>query len=107
MTYFRMGNPHYHWRDAVSRSCSGWEGVGPACYGRQEFGWRVRLEQLLASCTRVLEEVSFGGVYRRSPVVAGERHHVFVLELDRYKPGTGSNLGEHEGRSSLVSCLPT
>jgi len=35
MTYFRMGNPHYHWRAAVSRSCSGWEGVGPAGYGRQ------------------------------------------------------------------------
>jgi hypothetical protein len=35
MTYFRMGNPHYHWRGAVSLSCSGWEGVGPARYGRQ------------------------------------------------------------------------
>ena len=23
---------HYHWRDAVSRSCSGWEGVVPAGY---------------------------------------------------------------------------
>ena len=30
MTYFRTGNPHYHRRAAVSRSCSGWEGVGPA-----------------------------------------------------------------------------
>ena len=35
MTYFRMGNPHYHRRAAVSRSCSGWEGVGPAGFGRQ------------------------------------------------------------------------
>ncbi len=35
MTYFRMGNPHYHWRGAVSLSCSRWEGVGPARYGRQ------------------------------------------------------------------------
>src|SRR5262245_62102256 len=35
MTYFRMGDPHYHRRAAVSRSCSGWEGVGPAGYGRQ------------------------------------------------------------------------
>ena len=35
MTYFRMGNPHYHRRAAVSRSCSGWEGVVPAGYGRQ------------------------------------------------------------------------
>ena len=35
MTYFRMGNPHYHRRAVVSRSCSGWEGVGPTGYGRQ------------------------------------------------------------------------
>ena len=35
MTYFRTGNPHYHRRATVSRSCSGWEGVGPAGYGRQ------------------------------------------------------------------------
>ena len=35
MTYFRTGNPHYHRRDFVSRSCSGWEGVGPTRYGRQ------------------------------------------------------------------------
>ncbi len=35
MTYFRMEEPHYHWRGAVSLSCSGWEGVGPTRYGRQ------------------------------------------------------------------------
>ena len=35
MTYFRTGAPYYHRRAAVSRSCSGWEGVGPAGYGRQ------------------------------------------------------------------------
>ena len=28
-------NAHYHRRKPVSRSCSGWEGVGPGCYGRQ------------------------------------------------------------------------
>ena len=39
MTYFRMGNPYYHRRDAVSRPCSGWEGVGPVRYARQEFFW--------------------------------------------------------------------
>ena len=46
MTYFRMGNPHYHRRAAVSRSCSGWEGVGPAGFGRQAltgFGGQGRL----------------------------------------------------------------
>ena len=26
---------HYHRRGFVSRSCSGWEGVGPKGYGRQ------------------------------------------------------------------------
>ncbi len=26
---------HYHRRKGVSLSCSGWEGVGPPCYGRQ------------------------------------------------------------------------
>jgi hypothetical protein len=35
MTYFRTGNPYYHWRAAVSRSCSGWEGVVPTGCGRQ------------------------------------------------------------------------
>ena len=35
MTYFRMEEPHYHWRGVVSLSCSGWEGVGPTRYGRQ------------------------------------------------------------------------
>ena len=35
MTYFRTGAPYYHRRAAVSRSCSGWEGVVPAGYGRQ------------------------------------------------------------------------
>src|SRR5439155_365175 len=35
MTYFRTGNPYYHRRATVSRSCSGWEGVVPAGCGRQ------------------------------------------------------------------------
>ena len=38
VTYFHMGNPHYHRRKVVSRSCSGWEGVGPTRYGRQTKG---------------------------------------------------------------------
>src|SRR5450631_4204083 len=37
MTYFLTGNPQYHRRGVVSRPCSGWEGVGPMRYGRQEF----------------------------------------------------------------------
>src|SRR6185437_117337 len=39
MTYFLTGNPQYQRRGVVSRSCSGWEGVGPTRYGRQEF-WK-------------------------------------------------------------------
>lgn len=35
MTYFPEGGPQYHRRCLVSRSCSGWEGVGPRRYGRQ------------------------------------------------------------------------
>ena len=43
MTYFLTGNPQYHRRGVVSRSCSGWEGVGPTRYGRQEF-WNGKVE---------------------------------------------------------------
>ena len=43
ITYFLTGNPQYHRRGVVSRSCSGWEGVGPTRYGRQEFGVVVAL----------------------------------------------------------------
>ena len=51
MTYFLTGNPQYHRRDVVSRSCSGWEGVGPTRYGRQEF-WKkvVSTELCIAPC---------------------------------------------------------
>ena len=41
MTYFHMGNAHYHRREVVSLSCSGWEGVGPTRYGRQT-NWSIR-----------------------------------------------------------------
>ncbi len=43
MTYFLTGNPQYHRRGVVSRTCSGWEGVGPTRYGRQEF-WNGKVE---------------------------------------------------------------
>src|SRR5690242_9497012 len=46
MTYFLTGNPQYHRRDVVSRSCSGWEGVGPTRYGRQEFWKKVAHTEL-------------------------------------------------------------
>ena len=58
MTYFRTGIPHYHRRNAVSRSCSGWEGVGPARYGRQEFGVSsVSLDCSRRTSNRILGEV--------------------------------------------------
>ena len=53
MTYFRMGNPHYHRRAAVSRSCSGWEGVVPAGYGRQALtGIRDRVSGIINGAAR-------------------------------------------------------
>ena len=38
LTYFLTGNRQYHGRGGVSRSCSGWEGVVPPCYGHQTEG---------------------------------------------------------------------
>ena len=35
ITYFHKRAAHYHRRRGVSRSCSGWEGVVPPCYGHQ------------------------------------------------------------------------
>ena len=50
MTYFLTGNPQYHRRGVVSRSCSGWEGVGPTRYGRQEF-WNGEGSNWIVHCT--------------------------------------------------------
>gem|GEM_PF-3676601 len=35
LTYFLTRNVQYHWREGVSRTCSGREGVVPPCYGHQ------------------------------------------------------------------------
>ena len=66
MTYFRMGNPHYHRRGVVSLSCSGWEGVGPTRYGRQT-NWYQKTEDrrqiktsFASGCCRDSEEVKTG-----------------------------------------------
>ena len=59
MTYFRMGNPHYHRRAAVSRSCSGWEGVVPAGYGRQALTVG-RAHENIRGARAALEEVKHG-----------------------------------------------
>ena len=63
MTYFLTGNPQYHRRNVVSRSCSGWEGVGPTRYGRQEF-WngKVALDFVLRTSVAIgLSIASFLG----------------------------------------------
>src|SRR5512140_72668 len=49
MTYFLTGNPQYHRRGVVSRPCSGWEGVGPTRYGRQEF-WNMKVATGAMDC---------------------------------------------------------
>ena len=59
MTYFLTGNPQYHRRGVVSRPCSGWEGVGPTRYGRQEFGV---VDALLRGASTRLSGIAEGGV---------------------------------------------
>ena len=54
------GNPHYHRRRVVSRSCSGWEGVGPTRYGHQA----KRVVARLGHTTNREEAVIWGCVYR-------------------------------------------
>ena len=54
------GNPHYHRRRVVSRSCSGWEGVGPTRYGHQA----KRVVAPLRSATNREEAVILGCAYR-------------------------------------------
>src|SRR5207249_10391342 len=62
MTYFRTGNPYYHRRAAVSRSCSGWEGVVPAGYGRQALrGWEGKEGVGVASVRATIMESSRTG----------------------------------------------
>jgi hypothetical protein len=79
MTYFRMGDPHYHRRAVVSRSCSGWEGVGPTGYGRQaltEDRGQKTEDRKASGCRRRLpleEEVEVGVGVVRTPAARLER----------------------------------
>jgi hypothetical protein len=74
MTYFRMGNPHYHRRGVVSLSCSGWEGVGPTRYGRQTncsvFDDVLSPTLSVVRCVR-FDSCSTNGVFGRSKVFYG------------------------------------
>ena len=79
MTYFLTGNPQYHRRGVVSRPCSGWEGVGPTRYGRQEFlEWKVSLELGFALHRALMHARSTQG-YRVKPhgqlVPVSSRHY--------------------------------
>src|ERR1700756_798239 len=64
MTYFRTGAPYYHRRAAVSRSCSGWEGVGPAGYGRQALVRHqrsgIRNQEAIRSLVPLMQKVRVG-----------------------------------------------
>ena len=72
MTYFHMGNPHYHRRGVVSLSCSGWEGVGPTRYGRQTncsvFGVVLPSTLFVVPCAR-FDSCSTNDIFGRSKVV--------------------------------------
>ena len=80
MTYFLTGNPQYHRRDVVSRSCSGWEGVGPTRYGRQEF---CVVLAALAARTRWFGKVKVWVVLPRR---LKARTGVWLLQSYRVKP---------------------
>ena len=65
MTYFRTGTPYYHRRAAVSRSCSGWEGVVPAGYGRQALSGEAATRALMLGRGRQEGKVGLGRIYWR------------------------------------------
>src|SRR5687767_15748951 len=112
MTYFLTGNPQYHRRGVVSRSCSGWEGVGPTRYGRQEFwNWKVVLDCALhRGCDRTITEHERQG-YRVKPhgqlVPVSSRHYC------PYTPGLSTSWSrttlqgdQVPGRSHLQASFP-
>jgi hypothetical protein len=80
MTYFLTGDPQYHRRDVVSRSCSGWEGVVPTRYGRQEFG---SVWALFRATARNGEEVKLAGFDR---IFIQARSLMGVMQGYRVKP---------------------
>jgi hypothetical protein len=83
MTYFLTGNPQYHRRNVVSRSCSGWEGVGPTRYGRQEFGWACSSR---SRRTRARWDRRQGYALHRVRAVGSWLEHAFDAQGYRVKP---------------------
>src|SRR5438876_1525147 len=107
MTYFLTGNPQYHRRGVVSRSCSGWEGVGPTRYGRQEF-WNGKVV-LVYALHRVVDARSQG--YRVKP--HGQLVPVSSKGCPSYTPGLSTSSSpttlqgsQAPGRSHLQASFP-
>ena len=118
MTYFLTGNPQYHRRGVVSRSCSGWEGVGPTRYGRQEF-WNSKVVGVtalcIASCARVLLLVACTPLdaqgYRVKPhgqlVLVSSRHYCLCTpSLSTSWSRTTLQGSQAPGRSHLQASFP-
>ena len=83
MTYFRMGNPHYHRRATVSRSCSGWEGVVPAGYGRQALTVG-RARDCIAARPHSEEVIGLGWIgFAQTPVTKMSRSALTVMGSSR------------------------
>ena len=106
MTYFLTGNPQYHRRGVVSRSCSGWEGVGPTRYGRQEF-WNEG--ELRYALHRALTHEQQG--YRVKPhgqlVLVSSRHYCpYTPSLSTSWSRTTLQGSQAPGRSHLQASFP-
>ena len=113
MTYFLTGNPQYHRRGVVSRSCSGWEGVGPTRYGRQEF-WNREGSALSCVLHRVREVDSRAHRsqgYRVKPhgqlVLVSSRHYCpYTPSLSTSWSRTTLQGSQAPGRSHLQASFP-
>ena len=109
MTYFLTGNPQYHRRGVVSRSCSGWEGVGPTRYGRQEFWNRRKVTGFcIASC--FLHERDAQG-YRVKPhgqlvLVSSTHCCAYTPSLSTSWSRTTLQGSQAPGRSHLQASFP-
>ena len=125
MTYFRMGNPHYHRRAAVSRSCSGWEGVVPAGYGRQALRFRLSAVSDALTATAVEGRSQGGwigantgsasswnaqcyGVKPHGPLVPVSLRHYCPSTpgLSTWWSATTLEGAQGPGRSHLQACFP-
>ena len=112
MTYFLTGNPQYHRRGVVSRSCSGWEGVGPTRYGRQEF-WdsKVATELCIASCSWRVAPWHRSQGYRVKPhgqlvLVSSSGYPLCTPSLSTSWSRTTLQGSQAPGRSHLQASFP-